>query len=447
MPNNYPNAGEIRRLAELIDVTSMQKHEYGAKGIDEEIAEIESQLSAALGRIKNLPVDSELKSLEPDALAQIRSLCPEGPRKLLAGLPEDYDDRLKGAMFARFAGVLLGSVVEGMSVEAMEEFAAATGDEFPPAKYWSKARSPFNRKYFVCREYEYAGSGMTYVAADDDIIYVIVALMILEKYGADFTAAQVGDFWHGYLPWVWLDMGYALSRYVNENVGAEHAADDNPYGQLLCSFIRIDGYAWCVPGQPEKAAELAYKDAYFSHRRNGLYGAMFFAAAEAAAFAVNDPLDAVKIGLSEIPENCGLAKYVRMALNENGRVKNYREARAWLDRHLGGMSINHTINNACAAVMGLMIGGTDVSRVISETVAIGLDNDCTAGSAGSIAGGVAGAANIPERWTKPFNNTIRTYIKGHEYVYIDDLLRRFKNQANRLASIITDITETETERG
>ena len=430
MFNDYPSTDKIRSLVELIHATSMLQHEYGVIGICEEITNIENQLSAALERIKTLAPNPALKALEPDDFSEIRALRPNGPRRLLAGLPPDYDNRLKGAMFGRFAGVLLGSTVECMSVADMQNWAAETGDEFPPKKYWSTSPRPAHGiRYMVSRESEYTESGMNGVAADDDIIYVIVALMILEKYGVNFTAAQVGDFWHEYLPWVWTDMAYALNKYKNEQISAEHAADDNPYGQLLCSFIRIDGYAWCMPGQPEKAAELAYKDAYFSHRRNGLYGAMFFAASMAASFAVSDPLEAVGIGLNEIPENCELSKYVHMALNENGRIKSYREARAWLDRYFSGMSINHTINNACAVVMGLIIGGADVSKVISETVAIGLDNDCTAGTAGSIVGGVVGADNIPERWTKSFNNKISTYIKGHRYVYIDELLRRFRKQA------------------
>ena len=49
---------------------------------------------------------------------------------------------------------------------------------------------------------------------------------------------------------------------------------------------------------------MAYRDAYISHRKNGIYGEIFFSAAITAAFTVDNPLDALKIGLSEIPKDC-----------------------------------------------------------------------------------------------------------------------------------------------
>ena len=105
---------------------------------------------------------------------------------------------------------------------------------------------------------------------------------------------------------------------------------------------------------------------------------MFFAAAQAAAFAVDDPIAALEIGLTEIPRDCALARAIRWALTAGKGLKNYREARQAVDEHFPGMHSVHTINNACLTVFGLMIGGTDVTRVLSETVAMGLDNDCTA---------------------------------------------------------------------
>ncbi|MHC4873649.1 MAG: ADP-ribosylglycohydrolase family protein, partial [Planctomycetota bacterium] len=72
----------------------------------------------------------------------------------------------------------------------------------------------------------------------------------------------------------------------------------------------------------------------------------------------------------------------------------------------------HTINNACLTIWGITIGGTDFTRVIGETVAMGLDNDCTAATAGSIVGAVVGKKGIPVCWYKNFNNTIHSYLTG-----------------------------------
>ena len=89
----------------------------------------------------------------------------------------------------------------------------------------------------------------------------------------------------------------------------------------------------------------------------------------------------------------------------------------------------HVINNACLITFGLAIGGTNVTKVLSETVAMGLDNDCTAATAGSIVGAIVGKNNIPVHWYKNFNNTINSYINNHRIFNIDDVVIRFVKQA------------------
>ena len=115
---------------------------------------------------------------------------------------------------------------------------------------------------------------------------------------------------------------------------------------------------------------------------------------------------ALEIGLTEIPRRCALAREIRWALKRAPRIRDYRQARAAVDQRYKGMHVVHTINNACLTIWGLTIGGRDVPRVIGETVAMGMDNDCTAATAGSIFGAAYGIKAIPGRWTRPFNNKI-----------------------------------------
>jgi ADP-ribosylglycohydrolase len=94
----------------------------------------------------------------------------------------------------------------------------------------------------------------------------------------------------------------------------------------------------------------------------------------------------------------------------------------------------HTINNACLTIFGLAIGGTDVTKVLGQTVAMGLDNDCTAATAGSIVGAVVGKAGVPKHWYKNFNNTIHSYLIGKPRFRIDNLFERFTQQAQHIWS-------------
>ena len=113
-------------------------------------------------------------------------------------------------------------------------------------------------------------------------------------------------------------------------------------------------------------------------------------------------------------------------------MTNYKDARALVDEHFSGMSGVHTNLNACLSIFGLMIGGTDVTRVLSELVAMGQDNDCTAATAGSIVGAIVGKKGIPEHWYKNFNNIVDTYLIGVGEMQIDDVLKRFAALAKEI---------------
>jgi len=254
-------------------------------------------------------------------------------------------------------------------------------------------------------------------------------LLIAEDHGIDFTTDDVGKAWLKYLPMACTAEDIAL-RALKAGIPADKAAEaDNPFMHWIGADIRADPFGYMSPGHPEFAARMAYRDAYISHRQNGIYGEMFFAAAIAAAFTVDSAIDAIKIGLTEIPRDCDLTRDIIWALEAGKDIHDYKAARSAVDQRFKGMSGVHTNNNACLTLFGLMIGNGDFTKTIGETVAMGLDNDCTAATAGSIAGAVSGIKGIPEHWIKPFNNTVHTYFHGYPDFNIDDLIERFTNRA------------------
>ncbi len=111
---------------------------------------------------------------------------------------------------------------------------------------------------------------------------------------------------------------------------------------------------------------------------------------------------------------------------EKGKeIHNYQEARDAAGERFAGMHLAHTNNNACLIVFGLMLGNGDFDKTISETVAMGLDNDCTAATVGSIIGAIVGEKGISPHWTEPFHNKARCYLKGYPEFALDDLVNRF----------------------
>ena len=430
---DYPADLDFGKLYQLGQWLKL-KTEQGAGDLQRIVDEVHRVIEKKIEEVGSLPDNPDLEEREPDDLSTIRSKRPGGARRIWDSLPEnEYRRRLQGALFGRFAGCVLGSPVEKNSVESMKSWADYIGDEFPPVDYWYRVDRPSEVRYAVSLREDFSREKLRTVPSDDDIGYTILGLLILEECGQDFTTADVGKMWRKYLV---RECSYTAERKAYDNmsrgINASDAGEvDNYDRQLIGADIRCDPWAYSAPGWPEKAAERAYQDAFLSHRRNGIYGAIYFAAAISAAFTLDDPVEALHIGLEEIPAECLLAREVKWALNESDNIKDYLVANEAVNARYAGMNSVHTINNAVLTVWGITIGKTDFTKVISQTVAMGYDNDCTAATAGSITGAAIGIENIPAHWYKPFNNRVKIYLQGKNDFELDDLVNRFTAQARK----------------
>ena len=432
MGYNYPEVSGGGYLVSMINEYARLKHEYGAAGIADIISETDAFLKAQLDKMKALPVCGWLADKEPDCLQAIKKLRKPAERRLWQSFDAaKYADRLKGALYGRMAGCTLGAPVEFWEIGAMENWAKWVGDEFPNKKYWSAIKSPNDLRYGMSTCHSYTEAGMDGVPVDDDIAYTLLGLLIAEDCGLDFSTDDAGKCWLKYLPYACTAEEVALNN-LKKGVAADKCADiDNPYVQWIGADIRSDPFGYLAPGLPEKAAEMAYCEAYISHRRNGIYGEMFFSAAIAAAFALDCPFRAIEAALCEIPAECLLHKDVAWALDVKDSVRDYRHARELVDDYFKGMSGVHTNNNAALTVFGLALGGDCFTGTIANTVAMGLDNDCTGATVGSLWGAAYGFAGIDKIWYKKFNNKIISYLIGLPEFKIDDVLSRFTKLAEQ----------------
>ena len=225
--------------------------EYGREDRAEEVyAKVKEALLGAAAELEHMEPEASLAAKEPDDLDAIKALRPEGPRKLK--LPGDVElaDRMAGAVLGRFAGCLLGVPVEGYSTADLQDMARLCGMEYPPVDYWTNVRYPERVQYGVSPRKVYTRDGMDGVAVDDDITYSILGLLILEKYGPDFTTADVGAYWKDYLPYACTAEHVALEN-LKAGVSAEKAGEvNNPYQQWIGADIRSDPWGWACAGNP-----------------------------------------------------------------------------------------------------------------------------------------------------------------------------------------------------
>lgn len=439
----------------VLDVSEWadMRQEQGFK-VTSIIRRVERELDRARNELSAMQPTAAMLEQEPNDLESIRALRPQGPGN--ATLPSGtknkeanreisvssdrprrlWDtfktiglrDRMKGAWLGRAAGCTLGAPVEGWEVDKIEKLAHRCGVPFPPIDFWPDHPAA---RYTINVSLASLKGQMKFVPTDDDLAYTILGLLILERYGLDFTTEDVAEMWLEHIPIAWSAEEVTIKN-LNAGIPPAKAADkNNPYQEWIGADIRSDPWAYAAPGWPEKAAEFAYRDASLSHRQNGIYGAMFFAAAISAAFAVDDPIEALRIGLTEIPQKCRLANDVTWALETGPSLKDWRDARQKVDERFGPMSEAHTNNNACLTVFGLVLGNGNFTKTIGNIVAMGLDNDCTAATAGSLLGAVVGIKNIPAHWWKPFRNRTKTYLRELEWFSNTDLVNRFIAMARK----------------
>ncbi|NUP09561.1 MAG: ADP-ribosylglycohydrolase family protein [Polyangiaceae bacterium] len=402
--------------------------------------------------LMSLPEDRALADAEPNELDDIRALRPDGPRDL-GWSPTDADalDRFHGAWTGRSVGCALGKPVEGlgMSVDAngrvtgrirIKRYLEARGD-WPLVDYFS-GRDAGDGVGLWCpasqREH------IAYMEPDDDIHYSLVGLAVVERAGPDFDWQDVARCWLATIPIFAICTAEAQAI---ENVQTRSTRPGywscaatpaftrrhrNPYREWIGAQIRADGWAWICAGKPELAAEFAYRDASWTHERNGIYGEMMFAAMQAASFVEHDPRRLVEIGLSEIPADCRLARWTKACIGWFDADPDFERNMERLETELVTMSPVHTINNALICVLSLLHGKMRTSESICTAVMAGHDTDCNGATVGSIVGAAAGRSRLGGILVERLHDTIRPAMIGFQDVSMRSLAERTLAQFRRV---------------
>jgi ADP-ribosylglycohydrolase len=351
---------------------------------------------------------------------------------------EDLFDKIYGGWLGRCAGCLLGKPVEGLNREQIEMWlkianAYPLEDYFPPINDLSEDAPKWlrNRLFHLDSMLKKTGMGVlrgqiSCMARDDDIDYTIINLHVLENYGLNFTTINVGEVWLHLLPYmqVYTAERAAYRNLVNGLEPPETAIYMNPYREWIGAQIRADMWGYVAPGNPELAAELAYRDARLSHLKNGIYGEMFISAMISATFTISNIEEIIEIGLSVIPKKSRLAEAIRDVMRLSKEYEDWKDVWNKISEKYGHYHFVHTINNAAIITMGLLYGEGDYGKSISISVMGGWDTDCNGATTGSIIGVILGAKNLPDKWIKPLNNHVKSFVIGYNDSKISDLAER-----------------------
>ncbi len=244
-----------------------------------------------------------------------------------------------------------------------------------------------------------------------------LAQLIFEKHGSNFTSEDVAEAWVAYQP----KDAYctaervAFCNFIKGYRPPQSAVRKNPYREWIGAQIRADYWGYINPGNPEKAAEMAYRDASVSHVKNGIYGEMFVAAMVATASVTKDVENIILSGLAQIPHTSRLYEEIMHIYGMYKDAVCQKEVFGYIHSHYNegeGYGWCHTISNAMIVTAALLYGKGDFSKSICMAVETGFDTDCNGATVGSILGMVGGINSIGDVWKKPFNDTLDTSIFG-----------------------------------
>jgi ADP-ribosylglycohydrolase len=273
---------------------------------------------------------------------------------------------------------------------------------------------------------------------NDDLDLQLVWLKMLEDKGPAVSVADFADYWMKHASaYPWNEYGFCMRNMERGLRPPVSGWFENYYVDEMGSPIRSEIWACVAPADPQRAAALAWMDSAVDHAGGeGMWGEMFWAAAESAAFVLQDPLTLIRIGLAMIPPSCNIARVIREAVwcHENG--VRWPEARERIVSIYGNPQPCNAIQNHGFTVIGWLYG-KDFGDRLCRAVNCAYDTDCTGATLGSVLGIIGGTAGIPREWSAP----VGTGIVLHKFTReldapknLDELTDRTVEVAERFAA-------------
>src|SRR5580765_2043727 len=207
-------------------------------------------------------------------------------------IPADYAERTYAGVLGKLVGVYLGRPFEGWWYdEIMSKLGEITGYvQYRQGK--PQTSTDDNDRLH-----------MPLIVTDDDISGTFTFLRALPDYGntRDLTAEQIGQTWLNYIIenrtilW-WGGLGNStehtaylrLKNGIPAPLSGSIATNSQVVAEQIGAQIFIDGWGMVAPGDPELAAQLAWKAGSVSHDGEALYDAQMIAAMEAQAYVESD---------------------------------------------------------------------------------------------------------------------------------------------------------------
>jgi ADP-ribosylglycohydrolase len=241
---------------------------------------------------------------------------------------------------------------------------------------------------------------------NDDLDLQVVWACVLDKMETPTVDRHVlAQAWLDHVEFPYDEYGMAIRNLKNGLHPPLSGSYDNWFANGMGAPIRSEVWACLAPGNPELAAAYAYEDACVDHAGEGVWGEVFLAALESAAFIESDPYVLIGLALSFLPTD----SLTRQAVE--GAVRYWRQNKDWLGarEHIldtfGHENFTDAPMNIAFTVLGWLAGEGNFSRAICIAVNCGKDTDCTGATVGALMG-ILDPDCIPDKWLTPIGRTL-----------------------------------------
>lgn len=262
---------------------------------------------------------------------------------------------------------------------------------------------------------------------NDDLDLQLLNLHAMEMYGVNTAAEHIAAEWseHCYFPWD--EYGHAGTAMRYGFKPPFSGMFDNHFTSCMGCPIRSEVWAAIAAGKPRLAAYFAWQDAVVDHAGGeGVFGEIFNAALEAAAYLSTDVPALIREALTYIPATSRVHGAVSLMLSLYEEGTDLLAAREKVLAQFGDPNFTDAPQNIAFGLAGLL-WGKDFEDAILKVVNLGYDTDCTVATCGAIWGILYGREGIDPKWAEPIGDAIRVSaaIRGFRApADLDELTRR-----------------------
>lgn len=285
------------------------------------------------------------------------------------------------------------------------------------------------RAHFGDRLSGYTTEPETY---NDDITFELALLDAVESLGEgeELTSDLIGESWLKLL-----FFGYSAEHFALENLRRglfppESGSFRNPFSEWIGAQMRTMVCGLLAPGDPRKAARLAWLDSRVSHTGNGIYGGIHSAVLTSLSFLIQDEQELLHTSRQYIPEGTMFRYFFDLAMKSCTESADHLSAWETIEGEVKRFHWIHVIPNMAAVVTALWFGKLDFTLTFRILGELGLDVDCNAGEVGTILGIINN--RVDDAWAGPIGDELKTYVPGMERLSIRELAEKTVSLGTRI---------------